>query len=542
MGVRLVRSMLVVALGTAGGLAACFSDKAATPDGGAPDASLGSDGPPESQAPDAVGDSPASDAAGEVQTPGADAGLDAPAAEATTGDASAADAPGDSTVADSGRDAETGASADASPTGFSETFPTPGALGLRVAVDYGGNIFAVGHFKTSIDFSGGADAGPCFLAGSASDDDAFVVKLDPAGRCIWARAYGGAGNQEAYRLGLDLSDTTDVVVTGEFQGTMDFGGGQVLTSAGGYDVFVARLSGATGSTVWARGFGDSADQIGQGIGTDGVNVYVGGTFSGSVYFAATDAGLGSPLTAVGTDVFLGTLSFADGAYVSAASFGDTGDDSLSDLYVRDVGDLALAGVGPSGIFAAKMSGGAIAWTKTYAGSGGVTGVAIGASDEVLINGTCDTTLDFGNGTTLVTDAGTGSIFTASLAPGTGNGVWAKSFGPGFGGGVVTDPNSGEVFITGYFTAAIDFGLGPLTSPTGQTYFLAGLDAVDGHGISGMAATNTAYVVGLGLASQPGYVVSIGYFNGTLDFHDGADGGSHPLAGASVAPFVAKILH
>ena len=43
------------------------------------------------------------------------------------------------------------------------------------------------------------------------------------------------------------------IVTGQFQGTADLGSG--LTSAGGYDIFLAKLSGANGRSSGAKRIG-----------------------------------------------------------------------------------------------------------------------------------------------------------------------------------------------------------------------------------------------------------------------------------------------
>src|SRR5204862_6501119 len=57
-----------------------------------------------------------------------------------------------------------------------------------------------------------------------------------------------------------------VLVAGQFSGQIDFGGG-ALTSAGGpYDIFVTKLSSATGRHIWSQRFG--------GIGSDVANSVV----------------------------------------------------------------------------------------------------------------------------------------------------------------------------------------------------------------------------------------------------------------------------
>ena len=102
-----------------------------------------------------------------------------------------------------------------------------------------------------------------------------TVALDPNGEVAWQKDYTGAVATDA---------TGAVLVTGGFSGTTDFGGGE-LTSAGGSDVFVVKL-GSDGSHVWSKRFGDAGDmQQGQAVAADPAgNVLVSGVFNGTLDF------------------------------------------------------------------------------------------------------------------------------------------------------------------------------------------------------------------------------------------------------------------
>jgi hypothetical protein len=93
-----------------------------------------------------------------------------------------------------------------------------------------------------------------------------------------------------------------VVVTGSFEGAVDFGGGE-LVSAGAADVFVATYS-ADGRFVWARAFGGPGSDRGLSAAFDAVgDVLLAGSFEGTVDFGA------GPLTSAGaTDIFLVRIS------------------------------------------------------------------------------------------------------------------------------------------------------------------------------------------------------------------------------------------
>jgi hypothetical protein len=176
----------------------------------------------------------------------------------------------------------------------------------RVAVDDSGNVVATGFFLGAIDLGGGALT-------SAGDEDVFVAKFGPDGAHLWSKRFGDANIQKAYGIAVDASG--NVIVTGDFRGTVDFGGG-ALTSAGDYDVFVVKL-GSDGAHRWSKRFGDADIQEGSCVAVDALgSVIVTGGFHGSVNFG------GGALTSAGDyDVFVAKLG-SDGAHRWSKRFGD----------------------------------------------------------------------------------------------------------------------------------------------------------------------------------------------------------------------------
>lgn len=84
---------------------------------------------------------------------------------------------------------------------------------------------------------------------------------------------------------------------------MDFGGG-ALTSAGLFDIFVAKYAGTDGAHQWSKRFGSTSNDAGYGITVDATgDVVATGYFMGSVDFG------GGSLTSAGTlDIFLVKLA------------------------------------------------------------------------------------------------------------------------------------------------------------------------------------------------------------------------------------------
>jgi hypothetical protein len=166
-------------------------------------------------------------------------------------------------------------------------------FGHGIAVDSAGNVLLTGRFDGTVDFGGG----PLSSAGST---DIFAVKLDAQGQHLWSRRLGGTDYEEGSGIAVDSAG--NALLTGYFAGTADFGGGP-LSSAGYYDVFVVKLD-AQGQHLWSRRVGGTSNDRGYGIAVDGVgNVLLTGEFLGTADFG------GGPLSSAGSyDAFAVKLS------------------------------------------------------------------------------------------------------------------------------------------------------------------------------------------------------------------------------------------
>ena len=84
---------------------------------------------------------------------------------------------------------------------------------------------------------------------SAGSRDVYIVKLGPTLEYVWAKRFGDPQLQEAYAVATD--DADDVVFTGRMTGTVDFGTGPLQAPANDYPLFVAKLA-PSGTTLSAR--------------------------------------------------------------------------------------------------------------------------------------------------------------------------------------------------------------------------------------------------------------------------------------------------
>jgi hypothetical protein len=349
-----------------------------------------------------------------------------------------------------------------------------------IAVDSSGNVLVTGVFTGTADFGGGPLT-------SAGGDDIFIAKYaGNNGGHLWSRRFGSTGQDRGYAVGVDAAD--DIIVTGYFGGSVDFGGGP-LASAGGTDVFLAKYA-AAGAHLWTKRLGGSSGDTPTGLAIDDSGTMVlTGYFQGTANF-----GGGSLASAGGTDVFLAKYSAA-GAHLWSKRLGGTTDDHSSAVAVDGAGNVVVTGyftgtadfgggpltsAGGTDIFLAKYSAaGTHLWSQRFGSSstyGDVdNGLAVDSTGNVVLTGAILGSVTFGGPTLVMTN--NYDIFVAKFS-GDGTHLWSKrpagssTGGPGHDHGiaVTTDVND-NVVVTGDFVQAVDFGGGTLTSTGGADGFL-----------------------------------------------------------------------
>ena len=109
-----------------------------------------------------------------------------------------------------------------------------------------------------------------------------MLKLDPTGAFVWVQTYGSTSNLADRGLDIDIDSSSNVYITGYFQGTVDFGNGDI-TASGGSDIFVLKLD-SSGTFQWVYTAGGIAgtslsSDVGYGIAVDSSgNIYTAGVF------------------------------------------------------------------------------------------------------------------------------------------------------------------------------------------------------------------------------------------------------------------------
>lgn len=189
-----------------------------------------------------------------------------------------------------------------------------------------GELALTGTFQGTEDFGTGRIS-------SAGGIDCFLLKLKSTGEPIWARTFGGPGQDICNSVGSDASG--NLFTAGSFTLTADFNGGP-LTSDDNDDGFVAKY-GPTGNGLWARRIGGrGADSVrALAVAADG-SVLAGGSFSDKLPFGPT-----TPVALGGSDGFV-ALFAADGTPVRARGLGSRSPDYVFSVDTRP-GRVAVGG-------------------------------------------------------------------------------------------------------------------------------------------------------------------------------------------------------
>ena len=468
-------------------------------------------------------------------------------------------------------------------------------IGYGVTVDGSGNVYATGSFSGTADFNPGAGTANLTSNGGT---DAFLVKLDSSGTYVWAKAIGGSDADIGHGIAVDGSG--NVYATGSFSSTADFdpGAGVInLTSNGGTDVFIEKLD-SSGTYVWAKALGGSANDIGNGVAVDGSgDVIAAGSFSGTADFDPS-VNVRNRTSAGASDIFVLALNASgddlanhaptvsgipDQALTTnittipiAGFFTDPDSDSLTYTATQEDGSalpvwlslnsstgiftgflpIGFAGlrlkVTASDYFGASVTSAAFNLTTLSPagfplglGGGNVTAIATDGSGNVYVTGNYRGTVDFdpGVGTANLTSNGGADVFIEKLDS-SGAYVWAKTFGAADldrAEGIAVD-NSGNVVVTGYFHDTVDFDPGAGTyslSASVQDIFVEKLDS-SGAFVWAKSFVGSTVGVGSGVAMDgSGNVYITGYYMNTVDFDPGA-GVANLTSNGGTAVFIEKL--
>jgi hypothetical protein len=308
-------------------------------------------------------------------------------------------------------------------------------LGQNIVVAPNGDLVVIGRFNTAINLGGATLT-------SHGDVDLWVARYAPDGSHVWSKSFGGTGTD--FPLAISFDAAGDVYVSGEFDGSVDFGGGvRASTNTGN---FLLKLRGTDGAYIWDRILGTkitaraAISSIAQ---LDSSTMVVGGFFNGTVDFGG---GAVARQTPSGSDAFVAAyatsgnlkwfrqLSATDnigrfgGLAVSSgdvfATGGFTGDAS--------VGGAVLHSAGGEDFFVARYHGadGTHMWSirdggANYDSTNGTQLLAI-ADTHVVVGGAFEGTTNIAKKT--LTSSGPMDGFVAAYNAVDGSPAWVTALG------------------------------------------------------------------------------------------------------------------
>ncbi|HVD97385.1 MAG TPA: RHS repeat-associated core domain-containing protein [Cytophagaceae bacterium] len=155
---------------------------------------------------------------------------------------------------------------------------TSGDVTTELKLDNSENVYITGNVTGHVTFG-------TLSATSAGSTDFLVLKYNSSGTEQWLKVQGGTSADAG--TGIAISGNGNVTITGYYQGTTRFGGGLTnITSAGGQDIFILQYN-SSGTPLWVRSVGSTSNDIGNDIAVDAGNyIYVTGCFSGTVTFGS----------------------------------------------------------------------------------------------------------------------------------------------------------------------------------------------------------------------------------------------------------------
>jgi hypothetical protein len=356
-----------------------------------------------------------------------------------------------------------------------------GDIPSEIVLDATGNIYLTGLFSGTADFD--PESGVSNLT-SVGMDDAFIVKVNTTGQLVWAKNVGGSNNDKGNGIDIDDFDGS-VFVIGTFATTVDLDPGagvQSVTSAGGTDVFMLKLTSA-GDYVTSKTVGSiAAERAGDIVINESTgDQYMTGFFGGTADF---DPGVAVVELIGGNDIFLWKLNEANN-YVYAKKMGgiavDEGRnidlDGSGNVYINgsfistcnfdpNGGTVNVTSNGSDDVFVAKLTpAGDLTWVKTFGsvGTEDFMDMDVTSFGDVYITGDMANDMDANPdavGVNMLTRLGAEDAYIVSLAF-DGSFNWATSYGStvlgaytrGFG---VHSDNNMNVYATGSFNSTVDF--------------------------------------------------------------------------------------
>jgi hypothetical protein len=358
---------------------------------------------------------------------------------------------------------------------------------LGVAVDSKGFTYVVGRYSGSLTVNGSSS----LTKFSDGLQHGFMIQLNPTAGPDWALENSVSAPSAITSVAIDPQD--DVLIGGDFTGSVDIGTCMPLTTAPGKtSSFVIKLGAKTSACLWSTGL----------FGTDVKLGAIASDFGGNALVTGSHAAM---MKIGGAVVLPATTSGAEDLYAAKLDTTQSG----KPLWLRDikasksaagVGIVPVQGPGPDFgvVVAGKLDGKAFAgtpcaitaastgassvvarldnakgdcvWSKTFAGQS--ASLAADGNSDLAVTGSFVGSTQY-DATSALTSGPGKATFITKLKSAAGELLWSRGFivqnpGESVIGRSVSGDASGNWFLVGTLDGTADFGVGPpLTTASGS---------------------------------------------------------------------------
>jgi len=335
---------------------------------------------------------------------------------------------------------------------------------------------------------------------SAGGHDIFLAKLNPQGVLLWVIRAGGVNDDVGYDVAVDSSG--NAFITGYYGQNAIFEQTTVATAAG-YNLFVAKYNSA-GLLNWVRTPLIADDIYGSGIAVDPTGkVVVVGT-----YFQTSDT----------SDAFVARLN-SDGTLQWVQVAGGLDDDQGAKVAVDLNGNIFITGFftdeanfginnvvygnDTTEMFVAKYNvNGTLVWVEaSVSDEAQGADIAVDSEGNCLVTGYFRDYADFG--THELYSDGFFDLFLTKYSP-DGDALWANNTETevGINGAGIALDEADNIYLTGSFAGDVTFGQTTLTNDYIFNLFVAGYDS-SGNVLFARSAGTEGELTGYGIAVGPG---------------------------------------
>lgn len=206
-----------------------------------------------------------------------------------------------------------------------------------IEIDDSNYVYTTGKFEGTVDFDPSNNS---YKLTSSGLFDAFITKMDSNGNLVWAKKFGGSGDEQGSSIAVD--EYGSVYINGDFNATVDFNPGSGilnLSPSGGTDIFISKLS-YNGSFIWAKKMGGSTDDYGFAIAVYDSALYTTGHYNGTVDFNP-NAGVNNLYGDY--NVFVSKINYS-GKFHWAKQIGSGSYDYGYSIDLGKTGNIHLAGI------------------------------------------------------------------------------------------------------------------------------------------------------------------------------------------------------